>query len=234
MTVTTRHLGVVRVGGRLMVVDPFAERGELTAGQERVHQLRRRITILLGTFLLLVGFVVGAAVGVLVEWMLVHDETRSVSLPGFDPEWVPGLDVVGALLGVILVAVLLLVWAERRNHHRRLDGGHQPSRWVDPLNDHLIGLSDDVSWTSLWTLTRMYATAERLQRELVERSAARREVGADDECDLLEARLAADDARDALEKTAQLMGVIVPEGPLPDAQAIAADGARLRARRRML
>jgi hypothetical protein len=59
-------------------------------------------------------------------------------------------------------------------------------------------------------------------------------VGADDECDLLEARLAADDARDALEKTAQLMGVIVPEGPLPDAQAIAADGARLRARRRML
>ncbi|MBF4563617.1 hypothetical protein [Plantibacter sp. VKM Ac-2876] len=232
MTVTTRHPGVVRVGGRLMVVDPFAERGELTEGQQRGHQLRRRITLLLGAFLLLTGFVVGATVGVVVEWSLVHDGRSSVSLPGFDPEWAPGLDVVGALLGAILVAVLLLVSAERRNRRRRLDGGHQPSRWIDPLNDHLIGLSDDLPWTSLWTLTRMYATAERLQRELVERSAALGEVGSDAQCDLVEARFAADDARDALEKTATLMGVIVPEGPLPDAQAILADSARLRARRK--
>lgn len=215
-----------------MVVDPFAERGELTEGQQRVHQLRRRITVLLGAFLVLAGFTAGATVGVLVEWWLVPDERRTVSLPGFDPEWVPGFDVVGALFGAILVAVLLLVWAERRKSRRRLDGGHQPSRWIDPLNDHLIGLSDDLPWTSLWTLTRMYATAERLQRELVERSGTRGEVGSDDPCDLVEARLAADDARDALEKTARIVGVIVPEGPLPDAQAILAGDARLRARRK--
>lgn len=234
MTVTTRHPGVVRVGGRLMVVDPFADRGVLTEGQQRVQQLRRRITLLLGGFLLLAGFVLGAFVGMLIEWWLTAETSPAVSLPGLDREWTPGLDIAGALLGTILVAVFLLVSAERRNRSRRLDGRHQPSRWIDPLNVHLIGLTDDAPWPSLWTLTRMYASAERAQRELIHLSAARGEVGSDDECDLAEARFAADDAREALEKTAKAMGVIVPEGPLPDAQAILASTERQRTRRKAL
>lgn len=217
-----------------MVVDPFADRGVLTEGQQRVQQLRRRITLLLGAFLILVGFVVGAFIGVVIEWWLTAVEPTALSLPGLDPEWAPGLDVAGAVLGVILVVVLLLVSVERRNRRRRLDGRHQPSRWIDPLNDHLIGLTDDVTWPSLWTLTRMYASAERAQRELTHLSGARGEVGSDDEYDLAQARFAADDAREALEKTAKAMGVIVPEGPLPDAQAILASTERQRTRRKAL
>jgi len=217
-----------------MVVDPFADRGALTEGQQRVHQLRRRMTLLLGAFLILAGFVLGAVVGVLVQWAMSPDDAPTFGLPGLDPDWTPGLDVAGAVLGVIVVVIFLVVSAERRNRRRRLDGRHQPSRWVDPLNDHLIGLTDDVSWPALWTLTRMYASAERAQRELMHRSALRGEVGSDDECDLAEARFAADDAREALEKTAKAIGVIVPEGPLPDAQAILADSARQRARRKAL
>ncbi|MGK9149088.1 hypothetical protein KXS11_15760 [Plantibacter flavus] len=234
MTVTTRHPGVVRVGGRLMVVDPFADRGTLTEGQQRVLRLRRRITILLGGFLLVAGFIAGALIGVLVEWALGRVKSPGVSLPGLDADWVPGFDVVGSVVGVIAAVVFLLVSAERRKRRRSLDGGHQPSRWIDPLNDHLVGLSDDVSWTSLWTLTRMYAAAERAQRELVQLSAARGAVGDEDECDLAEARFAAADAREGLEKTAQIMGIRVPEGPLPDAQAILAGTARQRAKRRSL
>ncbi|HXH34801.1 MAG TPA: hypothetical protein VNJ54_10355 [Plantibacter sp.] len=234
MTVTTRHPGVVRVGGRLMVVDPFADRGVLTEGQQRVHRLRRRIAVLLGGFLLLAGFVIGAFAGVLVQWAMSPERTGEVSLPVIDRDWTPGLDVAGAVLGVILVVVFLVVSAERRNRRRRLDGRHQPSRWIDPVNDHLIGVDDDTSWPALWTLTRMYASAERAQRELVHRSAARGEVGSGDECELAELRFAADDAREALEKTAQAMGVSVPEGPLPDAQAILASSARQRVRRKTL
>ncbi|MGG7466539.1 MULTISPECIES: hypothetical protein [unclassified Plantibacter] len=230
MTVTARHPGVVRIGGRLMVVDPFAERGELTDEQANVRRLRRRLTLLFGGFLVFVALVIGGLIGAFIDAVIAPGNDIVLSMPIADPDWVPGVDVIGAIVAALLTVFLLITRQDRLRRRDSLRGGHQPSRWVDPLNDHLIGLDDDVSWTGLWTLTRMYAAAERAQREFIRVGAAQPEVGS--ECDqvVADARFAANDTRAALEKTAVQMGVLVPEGPLPDAQAILANSARQRGR----
>lgn len=232
MTVSARHPGVVRVGGRLMVVDPFADRGELTEAQLQVKRLRMRLTMLFGGFLVFVAIILGGLLGAIADGLIARGrgQSFSLSLPGSDPNWVPGLDVAGAVLGVILAVFLLVARGERRRRIGSIYGGHQPSRWIDPLNDHLIGLDDDVAWTELWTLSRMYSAAERAQRELVQMGATQQEVGTESAQRVADAQFIANDTRAALEKTAQQMGVTVPTGPLPDAQAILANGVKQRGR----